>query len=88
MAKRDKYVVRKQEIREHAVYIRTYSNGRISSGEPRNKEDWDRLFRICFENRETDLGRLLARHMTPDAIRRLCQEFRLMGGERGSDESA
>jgi hypothetical protein len=52
-----------KELRQNAVYVRTISNGRPSSCEPMTAADWDKLMRICFDNREADVGRFLRRHL-------------------------
>lgn len=50
-------------IKDNAVYVRTFdSNGRVSSAEAR-RGDWDRLIRICFDNREADIGGFVRRHL-------------------------
>ena len=54
-----------KELRQNAVYVRTISNGRPSSCEPMTAADWDKLMRICFDNREADVGRFMRRHL-PD----------------------
>jgi hypothetical protein len=51
------------ELRQNAVYVRTISNGRPSSCEPMTATDWDKLMRICFDNREADIGRFMRRHL-------------------------
>jgi hypothetical protein len=52
-----------RELRQNAVYVRTISNGRASSCEPVTAADWDKLMRICFDNREADVGRFMRRHL-------------------------
>ena len=52
-----------KELRQNAVYVRTISNGRPSSCEPMTTADWDKLMRICFDNREADIGRFMRRHL-------------------------
>ena len=52
-----------RELRQNAVYVRTVSNGRPSSCEPMTAADWDKLMRICFDNREADIGRFMRRHL-------------------------
>jgi predicted HTH transcriptional regulator len=52
-----------RELRQNAVYVRTISNGRPSSCEPMTAADWDKLIRICFDNREADVGRFMRRHL-------------------------
>jgi hypothetical protein len=51
------------ELRQNAVYVRTISNGRPSSCEPMTTADWEKLMRICFDNREADIGRFMRRHL-------------------------
>jgi hypothetical protein len=50
-------------LRQNAVYVRTISNGRVSSSEPLTAADWERLIGICFDNREADIGRFLRRNL-------------------------
>lgn len=52
-----------KELRQNAVYVRTITNGRPSSEEPRTPQDWERLIGICFDNREADIGRFFRRHL-------------------------
>jgi hypothetical protein len=52
-----------KELRQNAVYVRTISNGRPSSCEPMTAADWDKLMRICFDNREADIGRFMRRYL-------------------------
>jgi hypothetical protein len=51
-------------VRDHAVYVRSLnSNNTVSSTEAR-RGDWDRLTRICFDNREADIGGFVRRHLS------------------------
>ncbi len=52
-----------KELRQNTVYVRTLSNNTVSSSEPKTPDDWDRLIRICFDNREADIGRFFRRHI-------------------------
>jgi len=52
-----------KELRQNTVYVRTLSNNTVSSSEPKTQDDWDRLIRICFDNREADIGRFFRRHL-------------------------
>ncbi len=52
-----------KELRQNAVYVRTISNGRPASCEPKTPQDWERLIQICFDNREADIGRFFRRHL-------------------------
>lgn len=50
-------------IRDHAVYVRSLnSNNTVSSTEAR-RGDWERITRICFDNREADIGGFVRRHL-------------------------
>ncbi len=50
-------------IKDHAVYVRSLSsNNTVSSTEAR-RGDWERLVRICFDNREADIGGFVRRHL-------------------------
>ncbi len=61
------------KLRQNAVYVRSVQNNVVESTEPRTPEDWDRLFRICFDNREADIARFFQRNLSGIAreIRRL-----------------
>jgi len=52
-----------KELRQNAIYVRTISNGQPSSCEPMTAADWEKLMRICFDNREADIGRFMRRHL-------------------------
>jgi schlafen family protein len=50
-------------IKDHAVYVRSLaSNHTVSSSEVR-RGDWERLMRVCFDNREADIGAFVRRHL-------------------------
>jgi hypothetical protein len=50
-------------IKDNAIYVRSLnSNHTVSSAEAR-RGDWDRLIRICFDNREADIGAFVRRHL-------------------------
>lgn len=58
-------------VKTDAVYVRTLSsNGTVSTGEARHG-DWARIMRICFDNREADVGQFIRRHINADAIAHL-----------------
>lgn len=60
-------------VRQYAVYIRSVNNsGVVESTEPRSPEDWDALFRVCFENREADIARFFRRHL-PEISRQIAK---------------
>ncbi len=62
------------------LFVRSInSNGTVSSSKPRGK-DWDRLLRLCFENREADIGRFVQRHFTRENIELLKSTFQSWGG--------
>jgi hypothetical protein len=50
-------------LRPNAVYVRTLTaNNTVSSAEASGR-DWDELIRICFNNREADIGGFVRRHL-------------------------
>lgn len=50
-------------VRDHAVYVRSLgSNNTVSTTEAR-RGDWENLIRVCFDNREADVGRFVRRHL-------------------------
>jgi Schlafen, AlbA_2 len=50
-------------VRDHTVYVRSLtSNNTVSSSEAR-RGDWESLTRICFNNREADIGAFVRRHL-------------------------
>lgn len=51
-----------RNVAEDTVYVRSIVNGCVSSSKAR-REDWDRLIRLCMENREADLGYFFQRHL-------------------------
>jgi hypothetical protein len=71
-------------IRLGAVYFRTLAaNGTVSTAEAR-PEDWRDIVEICFDNRETDIGRFLRRQLGGgdiatfvDALRQVGLEFNI-----------
>ena len=58
-------------VRDDAVYVRSFNaNNTVSSTQARRR-DWDRLTRICFDNREADVGGFVRRHLAalnPDTL--------------------
>lgn len=51
-------------IKNHAVYFRTLrTGGRISSAEA-TASDWPAITKICFDNREADVGAFIRRHLS------------------------
>ena len=62
-------------IKDHAVYVRSLtSNHRVSSSEVR-RGDWERLMRICFDNREADIGAFVRRHLAGLDFQKLAALF-------------
>lgn len=67
-------------VKRDRVYVRTLaSNNRPSTSEA-TWQDWDKLVRICFENREADIGRFLKRHV-PELI----SQLEVTGAPQNSD---
>jgi hypothetical protein len=50
-------------IKDHAVYVRSLSSNNIISSTEARRGDWERLARICFDNREADIGGFVRRHL-------------------------
>src|SRR5262249_10859252 len=62
------------------VYVRSIlANNTVSSAEAR-RDDWDRLIRICLENREADIGAFVRRHLAGLDLGRLGELFKAAGG--------
>lgn len=55
-------------IKLNAIYVRTLSANNIVSTAEASGNDWDRLMSLCFENRESDIGQFIRRHLTPENI--------------------
>jgi len=53
----------KPHIPSDTVYVRTFKANNIASTSKANWSDWGEITRICFENREADLGKFLRRHL-------------------------
>lgn len=67
-------------IRDHAVYVRSLrSNNTVSSTEAR-RGDWDSLTRICFDNREADIGGFVRRHLAALDLDALAQLIPALAG--------
>ncbi len=50
-------------IKPDEVYVRSLSsNNTVSSSKP-TRRDWDRLIRLCLDNREADIGAFFRRHL-------------------------
>jgi hypothetical protein len=50
-------------VKDHAVYVRSLNSNNIVSSTEARRGDWDRLARICFDNREADIGGFVRRHL-------------------------
>ena len=62
-AKSELNVGGKPVIRDDAIYVRTIgANNRVSSSQAR-RGDWDGLVRVCFDNREADIGAFIRRQL-------------------------
>jgi hypothetical protein len=58
-----------------AVYTRTLDSNNTPSSAIASKDDWERILRICMENRETDFGSFMRRHLSPEHLARLRSLF-------------
>ncbi len=64
-------------IRDQAIYVRSISsNNTVSTTDPRIA-DWDRLIRICHDNREADIGAFLRRHLAGANLSVLQSHFQI-----------
>lgn len=73
-AKADLNVNGKKLVTANDVYVRSLRSNNTPSTTKAQWKDWSDVVEICFENRESDVGRFLRRHLggiTPDAIREL-----------------
>lgn len=63
-------------INDDEVYVRSlHSNNRVSSTRAR-AGDWDRLVKICFDNREANIGAFIRRHLSGINAEQLIGAFR------------
>lgn len=58
-------------LKEDDVYFRTLRTNGTPSSAKIKAGDWPDLLRICFDNREADIGRFLRRHLGNDVAARL-----------------
>jgi hypothetical protein len=67
------------------VYFRTLSaNGSVSSAKAK-PEDWESIADICFENRETDFGRFLRKHLSDEGIAKFISLIQPVGPIKARD---
>jgi hypothetical protein len=50
-------------IKTDAVYVRSLNANHIVSSTEARAKDWERMTRICFDNREADIGAFIRRHL-------------------------
>ena len=63
-------------IHNDDVYVRSlHSNNRVSSTRAR-AADWERIARLCFDNREADIGAFIRRHLSGINFEQLASFFR------------
>lgn len=61
-------------LRADRVYVRTLTSNNTISSAPAKHSDWERLVKICFDNREADIARFIKRHLSslaPQSIKSL-----------------
>lgn len=58
-------------IEDDAIYVRSLEANNVVSSSQARRRDWDGLVKRCFDNRESDIGAFVRRHMTPSAISEL-----------------
>ena len=65
------------------VYFRTLTSNGTPSSAPARPEDWEEMMRLCFDNREADIGRFVRRHLSPASLPSIMAAF----GMRQDDET-
>ncbi len=58
----------KQILPMETVYVRTLNANNTPSSAPATHRDWEDIIRICFDNREADIGRFVRRHLSPTSL--------------------
>lgn len=78
-------------LKKDAVYTRTLDSNNTPSSAIASKDDWERIMRICMENREVDIASFIRRHLSPEHLAQLRtlfgnpQQDDVFGGIRGRD---
>jgi hypothetical protein len=62
-------------LRKDAVYTRTLDANKTPSSALASKDDWERIMRVCMENRETDIGSFVRRHLSAGHLAELRNLF-------------
>jgi len=62
-------------LKKDAVYTRTLDSNNTPSSAIASKDDSERIMRICMENRETDIGSFMRRHLSPEHLAQLRSLF-------------
>jgi hypothetical protein len=62
-------------LKKDAVYTRTLDSNNTPSSAIASKDDWEKIMRICGENRETDIGSFMRRHLTSEHLAQLRSLF-------------
>ncbi len=65
------------------VYFRTLAANGTPSSAPARPEDWEEMMRLCFDNREADIGQFVRRHLSLTSLPGLMEAF----GLRQADET-
>jgi hypothetical protein len=66
----------KEYIHKNVVFVRSLDANNIPSTTKATYKDWANITDKCFENRESDIGRFLRRHLANvTSIRNLCNSF-------------
>ena len=58
-------------LKKDAVYTRTLDSNNTPSSAIASKDDWERIMRICMENREVDIASFIRRHLSPEHLAQL-----------------
>jgi hypothetical protein len=57
------------------VYLRTLASNGTPSSAPARPEDWEEMMRLCFDNREADIGQFVRRHLSPASLPSIMAAF-------------
>lgn len=73
-------------VKKDAIYTRTLDSNNTPSSSLANKDDWDNIMRVCVENRETDIGSFIRRHLSAEHLAQIrglfgSAESMVLGGE-------
>lgn len=63
------------------VYFRTLAANGTPSSAPARHGDWEEIMRLCFDNREADVGRFVRRHLSTASLTPILAAFGMQQAE-------